>query len=494
MITAIRKNLTKTFYENPFLFSFIVFLLIYAGYDYSVHKSSGTHLVSLQVLALIAGVIFESKRISNKWTTSVLIGIISFIFIFFFGVFLCTIVGESDCNLSFILDRSLTFWPFIFFVFYVMYSRIFNERNITPKLTEGITLFLSIAMIYWVADNGLINFDNIISQTIMVIGILFSLFSFFHAFTRTYLSDRNKLILSIWSSIIMMFFAVDNLNSIYNQNIINSNDILQGIYIAIQYFLLGISSIYMIQNFMMLIGFLPRWKRFFNSRYFKELRELKDEHIDRYSEEQVNYLDSIFCIVLIGSVFYLNYYYEFVSRQFIIWISFVIFPVILNLFNHVTGKKRFAYLLFLVLFISCQNKEDKTIKINPENINLNEVVSDLTPEQIEKIKTIHAIFAEVDKSSLEQTITDFKRDLHPENEIEIWMQMADAYKGYLSKNKKNLDEKKEVFKLILSRSMMSSQETLENTNLEYLSKKEAEEVLSFYNDTPQPLIVKQSAK
>lgn len=490
MLTAIRKNLAKMFYQNPFLFLFILFLIIYAGYDFYIHKSSGTHLVSLQVLALIAGVIFESRRMSNKWTTSVLIGIFSFIFIFCLGYFLCTVVDDSDCSLGFILDRSLSFWPFVFFVFYVLYSRIFNERNITPKLTEGVTLFLSIAMIYWVADNGFINFDNIISQTLMGIGILFSLFSFFHAFTKTYLSDRNKLILSIWSSIIMMFFAIDNLNGLYqNEQFISSDDIQQSVYVAAQYFLLGISSIYMIQNFMMLIGFLPRWKRFFNSRYFEEVRELKSEHIDRYSEEQVNYLDSVFCIVLIGSVFYLNYYYEFVSRQFIIWISFVIFPLILNLFNRVTGKKRFAYLLFFVLFISCQNKEEKSIKINPENIKLNEVVSELTPEQIEKIKTIHTIFAEVDKSSLEQTITDFKRDSHPENEIEIWMQMAEAYKGYLSKNKKNLNEKKEVFKLILSRSMMSSQETLGNVKLEYLSKKEAEEVLSFYNDVPKPLVV-----
>ncbi len=483
-------KLLRLFFSNPFLFLFILFLIIYTAYDFYIHKSSGTHLVSLQILALIAGVIFESKRISNKWTTSVFIGILSFIFIFLLGSFLCSIVNESECGFEFILNRSLVFWPFIFFVFYVIYSRIFNERNITPKLTEGITLFLSIAMIYWVVDNGFINFDNIISQTLMVIGISFSLFSFFHAFTKTHLSDRNKFILSIWSSIIMMFFAIDNLNSIYeNRNTANSDDILQGIYVAIQYFLLGVSSIYMIQNFMMLIGFVPRWKRFFNSRYFEELRELKDEHIDRYSDQQVPLIHSLICIVFIGTVFFLNYYYQTVPKQFLIWISFVIFPFIISIFNYLIGKKNYAYLLLFFLFISCQNKYEKIEKINPENIKLNEVVSDLTPEQIEKIKNIHEIFAEVDKSSLEQTITDFKRDRHPEKEIKIWMQMAEAYKGYLSKNKKNLEEKREVFKLILSRSMMSAEEAIKNSNLKYLSKKEAQEVLSFYNDAPQPLTI-----
>ena len=69
------------------------------------------------------------------------------------------------------------------------------------------------------------------------------------------------------------------------------------------------------------------------------------------------------------------------------------------------------------------------------------------------------------------------------------MQMAKTYKGYVSKNKKNLEEKKEVFKLILSRSMMNSEEAIENSNLKYISKKEARKVLSFYNSPPQPISV-----
>ena len=84
----------------------------------------------------------------------------------------------------------------------------------------------------------------------------------------------------------------------------------------------------------------------------------------------------------------------------------------------------------------------------------------MTQEQIEKIKTIHDVFAEVDKSSLEQTITDFKRDLHPDNEIKIWLQMANSYERYLSKKKKSIEEKREIFKLILLRSTQSTEETI----------------------------------
>ncbi|MEO8255531.1 MAG: hypothetical protein ABI554_14210 [Flavobacterium sp.] len=152
--------------------------------------------------------------------------------------------------------------------------------------------------------------------------------------------------------------------------------------------------------------------------------------------------------------------------------------------------KNYFYFLFLFLILSCNKKENQVQKINPNDIRINEVVHDsLTSEQIEKIKTIHNIFAEVDKSSLEQTITDFKRDLHPDNEIEIWLQMANAYKNYLSKNSKNLEEKKEIFKLILCRSMMNTEKAIENSDLKYLNKEDAEEVLSFYNNEPKPLTV-----
>lgn len=152
--------------------------------------------------------------------------------------------------------------------------------------------------------------------------------------------------------------------------------------------------------------------------------------------------------------------------------------------------KNYFYLLFLFLVLSCNKKGNQVQEINPKEVQLNQVIHDsLTSEQIKKIETIHRIFSEVDKSSLEQTITDFKRDLHPDNEIEIWLQMANAYKNYLSKNAKNLDEKKEIFKLILSRSMMSTEEAIENSDLKYLSKEDAQEVLSFYNNQPKPIIV-----
>lgn len=156
--------------------------------------------------------------------------------------------------------------------------------------------------------------------------------------------------------------------------------------------------------------------------------------------------------------------------------------------------KNFLKLLVAVLFLSSCNSrsEQETQLIDPNEIQLNDIVHDtLTTEQITKIKKIHSIFQEVDKISLEQTIEDFKRDLHPDNEIKIWLIMADAYQNYLnSKNKEvDLNTKKEVYKLILSRSMMPNEEAIKNSDLKILSKNEAEKVLSFYTAKPDPIDV-----
>lgn len=154
----------------------------------------------------------------------------------------------------------------------------------------------------------------------------------------------------------------------------------------------------------------------------------------------------------------------------------------------------------ILLFVSCNsNKDNKqnSQTLNPNDIQISEVVHDsLTAEQIEKIKKIQSTFAEVYPVSLEQTITDFKRDQNPDSEIDIWLQMVDAYEKYLSSKKGNVDlkTKLEVYKLILSRTMMSEEEAIVNTKLTILTEKEAREILSYYTAIPDPIDVVKNRK
>lgn len=128
--------------------------------------------------------------------------------------------------------------------------------------------------------------------------------------------------------------------------------------------------------------------------------------------------------------------------------------------------------------------------MNPNDIHVNEIVHDsLTTEQVQKVKRIQSTFAEVYPVSLDETITNFKRDQNPDSEIDIWLQMADAYQKYLSSKQSKLDlgTKKEVYKLILSRSMMPDDEAIANSKLTILTERDAREVLSYYTLKADPI-------
>ena len=156
------------------------------------------------------------------------------------------------------------------------------------------------------------------------------------------------------------------------------------------------------------------------------------------------------------------------------------------------NKFVFSILAFVILY-SCnlnQKKESTIITVDPKEIRVNEIIHDsLSKTQIDLITKIQSTFAEVYPVSLEETITDFKRDLDVDREINIWLTMCNAYVSYINskQSKLALSRKKEAFKLILSRSMMPSDEAIKNSKLSLLTEQEAQEVLSYYTDVPIPM-------
>jgi hypothetical protein len=152
-------------------------------------------------------------------------------------------------------------------------------------------------------------------------------------------------------------------------------------------------------------------------------------------------------------------------------------------------------ILATLLITSCNSStedQQEVQKLDPNEIRMNEIVHDeLTDEQLAQIKKIHSTFQELDNSSLEQTITDFKRDVNPDNEIAIWLTMAEAYQNYLKSVNDTIDlnTKIEVYRLILSRSMMPDDEAIKNSTLTLLTKAEAKKVLKFYKAKPDPIDV-----
>ena len=290
---------------------------IYIGYRIS---STDRKLFSISLIALFSGLIFESYRISKNWK------IVIFTFV---GSYILSLTSflPGKREKEYIFENHIEFFPYAIIFLFALFTAAFNKEKTTAKVTEGITLIQSLSLIYLIIDYNLKDSENWFLKIILVIAILFSLFSIFHSLTYLKLSKTVRLTLSVWSTIIMFAFAIINIYNVYqNEEIENSKYISQGLYIVLQYFLLGVSAIYIAQNYMLLVGFLPSR----NGNYKNELTENKKDHLERFSENQVNIKDSIFCILYAIIIYGLNFKYNFLPSLTMIWLVFFTFPLILN--------------------------------------------------------------------------------------------------------------------------------------------------------------------
>ncbi|GAA0733919.1 MULTISPECIES: hypothetical protein [Aquimarina] len=137
-----------------------------------------------------------------------------------------------------------------------------------------------------------------------------------------------------------------------------------------------------------------------------------------------------------------------------------------------------------LLIFSCTNKTKKqkseTITIDPNELIPGPIQHEnLSEDQLTKIKSIHQTFEEVYPISLEETITNFKRDLNIDKEINLWLKMKGTFENVLNEKQYNkVEERKDVFKIILMRTMMSKNEVKSNVEINELSENDADYILS----------------
>lgn len=301
-------------------------MLAYIAYRTSISEQ---HLFPFSMLAFLAGLLLESLRISSHWK----IVFINFIVSYFLSliVFLSKAKGAP-----YNFEHQLEIWPYHFLFFFMISTIVSNEEKVTAKLTEGITLLLSVSLIYWTIDYGFWNIDHWFFRAMMVVALLGSVFSVLNALTYLQLSKAMRLLLSVWSSVIMFAFALDNaIRVLSNPNIESTKHFSQGFFIGLQYFLLGVSAVYILQNFMLLVAFLPSK----NGNYANELRDTVRTHIGRYSERQVSSRHALLGMLYAVIIYGLNYQYQFLPRHSIIWLVFISFPLILQFENLLNASK-----------------------------------------------------------------------------------------------------------------------------------------------------------
>jgi hypothetical protein len=323
-----KKRKSAGFDLKPILIGISIILIPGIIYILYYISNSTNRLIPISVIALITGAIIENKRLTPKWSTVFNIAILSFVL-----SFLCFLPGRNEYQ--YIFENHIATWPYMFLVIFVIMSYAFNKDKIIPRMTESITLIMSVGLIYWLIDHGFYNSNSLFLKAIIILGFVIAIFSIINAFINIKLTKSLRLILSIWSSIIMILLAVDNILLVYqNGEIEDSVFLIDKISVGLQYFLLGICSVYILQNTMMIMRFLPDKGRFFNNEYFRDVRELKNEHIDRYSENQSKIILSLICLILSSGFLFVNYHFDLLPRNTAIWIVFFVLNTIVYFYEN----------------------------------------------------------------------------------------------------------------------------------------------------------------
>jgi hypothetical protein len=104
----------------------------------------------------------------------------------------------------------------------------------------------------------------------------------------------------------------------------------------------------------------------------------------------------------------------------------------------------------------------------------------LSDEQMARIRSLRATFAEVDGQTVEQWADGFKRDVDPDKELRVWERMAKAFRAYCDGRKLSPEAKQDVYLVVLLRSMASEQDVLERAKLQELSREDALAIMKGY--------------
>ena len=147
-------------------------LTLYIGYQASI---SDRKLFSVSLLALFAGLLFESFRVSENWKSVIPI---------FVGSYFISLVSflPGKREHIYVFENHIESWPYFFILLYALGFALFQKDRVTIKLTEGITLLLSLSLVYWTIDYKFTNYQNWFAYTLLTIACFLSSFSILNAF------------------------------------------------------------------------------------------------------------------------------------------------------------------------------------------------------------------------------------------------------------------------------------------------------------------------
>lgn len=306
------------------VFVFIAFI----AFSFFYFIKTAEILIPFTIVSILVGVFWENRKISESWIKTISLALGSFIMVLFGFI-------PRTSSYPFDFEFIMRYWPYGFIFFFLFLSALAYKNKIKLELNEGLIFIQSIAMIYWIIDKRLMMSSDIITILFVISSFALCFNTFLHAFIKIRLSTPHRIILSIWSSIIMVSISVDFFVTTFkNQNIMTADNLIDGLYFCTHYFLLGIASVHILINILMIFMILLSKNR----KFLYDFGEFYYDNIEKISLFQSRFFHSLVLLIIIGLLFILNYLFSIIPRNFSIWLIFFLSFYFLSYFEKCKTK------------------------------------------------------------------------------------------------------------------------------------------------------------
>lgn len=231
-----------------------------------------------------------------------------------------------------IIDLYAAFFPIILFAFYVIILVDHAGKEFAVKFSEGLTFLKSLSLIYYAIEMDLFSYSGFFANVFIALGIFLILLSIVSAFTYIKITNNLKVILSVWSTLILLLFTFNHISSLFSSfNSLQLNPML-----VLDFFILGSSAVFIAQNIDALLYYYPENTEFFSKYHFKQIEKANRKQMERYKDEQVRIIDSFICLIIASTFYSLNYILKIFSAQSAIWISLLFIPNVIDFKNRIS--------------------------------------------------------------------------------------------------------------------------------------------------------------
>jgi hypothetical protein len=268
-------------------------LIVTAFIAYKVFQTERT-LISLSTIALMLGLVFESLRLGGFRKEIMRELLLAYACSFI--VFIPMRFEEYG------LMSRISTWPAVFIGAYVIFSVILFKDRIIPKINLTHTFVCLLAFVYYAYEWDWFWDESWLYRCLAFSGLLSTLFVLFLSLRKGVLTQRIRLMLSVFSALLMIFFAAEFAIELFvSTKYAREITWLEKLDLFFPYFVLGMGLVYTMQNIYLIIDF----NYFGDGDHVEHARSVATVHLNRYDPVKPILLRFLAIVSLVLAVFWL---------------------------------------------------------------------------------------------------------------------------------------------------------------------------------------------